>query len=339
MKIANSALQFEANHSQIQEREVWESLRVSSGKRRSDSAGDNVAGARPGRVDISDAGRAAQTGEASVVSQDLETGQDPKLLIMRLLLARLTGKEIEVFDKSRMGNAQSASGAETDAGFAVEYDRRESYTEAEQMSFSANGVVQTADGKSIGFSLSLSMTRLYHEESEVSVRLGNARNTNDPLVINFGGSAAQLSDQRFSFDLNADGTASERINFLGGGSGFLAFDRNGDGRINDGSELFGARTGDGFAELAALDGDRNGWIDESDAAYAQLSIWIRNASGADVLRSLTEANVGAISVSRLATPFSIKDANNDLLGLVRASGVYLQENGGVGSIQQIDLTV
>jgi hypothetical protein len=103
--------------------------------------------------------------------------------------------------------------------------------------------------------------------------------------------------------------------------------------------LFGARTGDGFAELAALDGDKNGWIDENDAVYSQLSIWIKNASGADILRSLEEANVGAISVSRVSTPFSIKDANNDLQGQVRSSGVYLQENGGVGSIQQIDLTV
>jgi hypothetical protein len=35
----------------------------------------------------------------------------------------------------------------------------------------------------------------------------------------------------------------------------------------NGAELFGARSGDGFAELAALDGDGNGWIDEGDAAW------------------------------------------------------------------------
>jgi hypothetical protein len=337
MKITHSALQFEASRSQIQQHEVSESLRIGSGTRPPDSAGDDTVGARPGRVSISDAGRAAQTGEAAALGEGLKIEQDPKLFIMRILLARLTGKEVEVFDTSRLGGAKSAS--DTGTGFAIEYDRHESYTEAEQMSFSASGVVQTADGRSIGFSLSLSMARYYHEESDVSVRLGSARNTGDPLVINFNGSAAQLADQRFSFDLNADGTASEQINFLGNGSGFLAFDRNGDGKINDGSELFGARTGDGFAELAALDSDRTGWIDENDDVYSQLSIWIKNASGADILRSLKEADVGAISVSRVATPFSIKDANNDLQGQVRTSSVYLQESGGVGSIQQIDLTV
>ncbi|MDR0440748.1 MAG: VCBS repeat-containing protein [Candidatus Accumulibacter sp.] len=330
MKITNSALQFEASNSQIQQREVSESVRITNGSRRSDAG---APGATPERVDISDDGRAAQTAETAAASKGPDIEDDPKLLIMRLLLARLTGKDIEVFDKSRISDAESASGE----GFSVEYERRESYTEAEQMSFSANGVVRTADGKSISFRLSMSMTRFYHEESEVSIRYG--RNMHDPLVINFSGNAAQLTDQRFSFDLNADGVADEQINFLGSGSGFLVFDRNGDGRINDGSELFGARTGDGFAELAAFDSDGNGWIDENDEAFAQLSIWIKDASGVDTLRSLKEANVGAISVSRVSSPFSIKNANNDLQGQVRASGVYLQESGGVGSLQQIDLTV
>ena len=103
--------------------------------------------------------------------------------------------------------------------------------------------------------------------------------------------------------------------------------------------LFGARTGDGFAELAALDDDNNGWIDENDAAYAQLSVWTRDSAGVDVLRSLMAADVGAISLARVATPFAVKDANNALQGQVRSSGVYLRESGGVGSVQQVDLTV
>jgi hypothetical protein len=42
------------------------------------------------------------------------------------------------------------------------------------------------------------------------------------------------------------------------------------GRIDSGSELFGPATGSGFGELAALDGDGNGWIDENDDAFARL---------------------------------------------------------------------
>lgn len=73
------------------------------------------------------------------------------------------------------------------------------------------------------------MAHSYHEESNLSLRLGDARIKKDPLVLNFNGSAAAtLGNQRFRFDLNADGQA-ESINFVTSGSGFLALDRNDDG--------------------------------------------------------------------------------------------------------------
>jgi hypothetical protein len=333
MKIANSSLQLAANHQQTQLHEVKESMRMWVGDRPKDSG----AGAASASVDISDAGRAAQAAESSAIGRNANS-EDSELLLIKYLLARMTGKDVEVFDAGRMGGAAGGATA-PDEGFGVEYDRRESYTEAERTAFSASGVIQTADGKTLDFTLSMSMERYYHMESDVSIRLGNARQTGDPLVINFSGNAAQLASRRFAFDLNADGSAGEQINFLGSGSGFLAFDRNGDGAINDGSELFGARSGNGFAELADLDGDRNGWLDENDAAFAQLSIWIKDGSGADLLRSLKDMGIGAIALDHAASPFSIKDGNNELLGQVRASGIYLKEDGGVGSIQQIDLTV
>jgi hypothetical protein len=262
----------------------------------------------------------------------------------------LTGEDFKVFDTRVLQTdtpepavqspnpsvpAQSARQA---AGFGGEYTRQESYTETEQTSFAASGVVRTEDGKEINFSLSLSMSRSYHEESTVSINFGAARQTKDPLVLNFNGSAAQLTGQRFKFDLNSDGK-TEGINFVSGGSGFLALDKNGDGKINNGSELFGATSGNGFAELSALDSDHNGWIDENDAVYAQLRIWTKDASGNDQLASLKQVNVGALSLASVATPFDLKDSHNALQGQIRSSGIFLQENGNAGIIQQVDLTV
>jgi hypothetical protein len=338
MKIASSALQLESSQSQFKHHEITESMRSWVGNRPPDSPGE--AGAAPsGKVNISDAGRTAQTSESAVIGQDIGSDQDPKLLLIRFLLSRMTGRDVEVFNAKQMGLELASVSVSADASYGAEYDRHESFTEAEQMNFSASGTIRTTDGKSIDFTLSMSMERYYHTESSVSIRMGNARKTQDPLVINFSGAAAQLSSQRFHFDLNADGNASEQINFLGSGSGFLAFDRNGDGTINDGSELFGARTGNGFSELSDLDGDNNGWIDENDDAFAHLSIWIKDNTGADILRSLKDMGIGAIGLAHVSTPFSIKDENNDLLGQVQSSGIYLNEDGGVGSLQQIDLTV
>jgi len=198
-------------------------------------------------------------------------------------------------------------------------------------------VVKTADGKEIHFDLQLSMARSYHQESDVSLRLGDAtRQRKDPLVLNFAGTAAQLSYQRFKFDLDSDGTA-DSVNLLTPGSGFLTLDRNKDGRINNGSELFGTRSGDGFADLAAYDGDRNGWIDENDTIFSRLRVWMKTPSGEDQLFALAEKGVGAIYLGRVDTPFSIKDAENTLQGQVRATGLFLHEDGRVGSMQQLDL--
>ena len=182
------------------------------------------------------------------------------------------------------------------------------------------------------------MSRSYYEESSTTVTIGDTRQLQDPLVLNFDGEAAQLTDQRFAFDLDSDGD-KESINFVAGGSGFLALDKNGDGKVNDGSELFGAQSGNGFAELSGYDSDRNGWIDENDAAYTQLRVWTKDSAGNDQLSTLKQANVGAINLSSVATPFDLKDSSNALLGQIRSSSVYLTDDGKAGTVQQVDLTV
>lgn len=351
MKIASAALQMDSTHAKMQHHEVRESLRAWIGDRRPDFEGNGRVRLRVPEVHISEAGKAAQSSEASAIQQGVDAADnDPMLRLIKAMVAMLTGQEVEVFDASQLQSpapavevqappqAGQAPAVPQAAGYGIEYDHHESYSEVEQTSLSASGVVQTADGKEIRFSLSLQMARSYHEESDTSIRLGDARQKKDPLVLNFGGVAAQLTSQRFKFDLNADGQAEE-INFVTGGSGFLVLDRNGDGKANNGSELFGARSGDGFAELSALDSDHNGWIDESDAAYEQLRVWTKDAAGQDKLTTLREANVGALALARVATPFDLKDSNNALTGQIRSSGIFLQEDGKAGTMQQIDLTV
>ena len=160
----------------------------------------------------------------------------------------------------------------------------------------------------------------------------------DPLAINFNGKAAELTGTRFEFDLDVDGTV-ERIPGLAAGSAWLAFDRNGDGCINDGGELFGTRSGNGFADLACLDDDGNRWLDEADAAFGQLRLWEPGEVGTGTLTTLGERGIGAIYLGSAQTPFALTDAENEKRGYIRASGVYLHEDGGVGTVQQVDLAV
>jgi hypothetical protein len=103
--------------------------------------------------------------------------------------------------------------------------------------------------------------------------------------------------------------------------------------------LFGPATDSGFAELAKLDDDGNGWIDENDAAFSALRIWSPTATGDGELETLALRQVGAIALGNVASAFELRGAGNSDLGAIKASSVFLTEDGRVGSIQEIDLTV
>jgi hypothetical protein len=352
MKIASSNVQLASQHAAVEENKLRESLRAWSGSQRPDFEGRNSAARLPrtDSVSISQQGMAAQQAAPASDTQDA-VENDPRMQLIIGLVEALTGKKIKLTSMSNIGSggatpqvldpkqAAHSPEAQASAGFGVEYDRHESHYEAEQTNFAAQGVVKTTDGKEIAFNLQLSMSREYFQQSDVSVRLGDAaRQAKDPLVINFNGSAAQLTSTKFAFDIDNDGT-TENVSFVAPDSGFLALDKNNDGKINNGGELFGPTSGNGFNELAAYDQDGNHWIDENDAVFQQLKVWSKDAQGKDHLATLKEAGVGALYLGNVSTEFSLKDTANNLDGQVRSSSVYLGENGGIGSIQQIDLAV
>ena len=279
------------------------------------------------------------------------------LIILKQLYEEITGRPMTVIDPSQIPtNPQLGSespkilqvdavpaaatvirNTPSSAGFGMTYQRQEHYQEQEKMQFAAEGVVRTKDGREIAFSASLTMSRNYVEQSDLIVRAGDAKKI-DPLVINFDGKGAQLNQTRFNFDLDSDGS-EEQLASLHSGSGFLALDRNGDGIINNGSELFGPSSGQGFAELAKFDEDGNHFIDEGDSIYNKLRIWSFNEDGSSQLVALGDKHIGAIFLGHLTTPFQLKDETNQSLGEVANTGIYIKENGEVGMVQEINLTV
>lgn len=220
------------------------------------------------------------------------------------------------------------------ADWGLRYDSYERYEEEESLSFRAEGKVKTEDGETLDFEVSLDMHRKFVRESETHIRAGNAEPI-DPLVINFDGKAADLSEEKFSFDLDMDGTL-ESLNTLETGSGFLAMDKNGNGTIDDGSELFGPSTGNGFKELATYDRDGNRFIDEGDPAYDKLYVMRPTEGGGMEKTSAESLDVGAIFLGSSDTSFSFKN-DLELQGQLRRSGIYLKENGETGTVQQVDL--
>lgn len=215
------------------------------------------------------------------------------------------------------------------------YHHSVSFRETENTSFQAQGVVRTADGREIDINVSVEMSREFSAYYEENYGMAMVQRTCDPLVINLDGGVAQLSDQKFFFDLDADGK-KEEISSLKSGSGYLALDKNGDGVIGDGSELFGPQSQDGFKDLALYDEDKNGWIDENDEVWSKLKIWCRDENGKDKLYTLAQSGVGAIGLQNVSTDFALQNRAS-VNGFIRKTGIFLYENGEVGTLQHLDL--
>jgi hypothetical protein len=109
-----------------------------------------------------------------------------------------------------------------------------------------------------------------------------------PIIIDLDGDGLPLTsaDAGVFFDLNADGVA-EQLSWTrrSARDGFLVLDRNGNGVIDDGRELFGSATDqppstdrNGFRALAEYDlayegGNGDGHISERDEVFRALRVW------------------------------------------------------------------
>ena len=84
--------------------------------------------------------------------------------------------------------------------------------------------------------------------------------------------------------------------------------------------------------------DGDGWIDEDDEVWSKLLIWSKDETGNDTLYHLDEKGIGAISLQNTATDFSLNSQEtNQVNARIRNTGIFLYENGNVGTVQHLDL--
>ncbi len=208
------------------------------------------------------------------------------------------------------------------------------YMESQALNFQVQASVY-AKGKEIEISLDVSLSRSFLKQTNITLDL--KAQLQDPLVISLDGTMPSLSSKTFSFDIDSDGK-SDQISQLNANSAFLALDKNQNGKIDNGNELFGTKSGDGFKDLSIYDDDKNGWIDENDAIFDKLQIWQKDGDKSKLI-ALGEVGIGAIFLGNTTTPFSLKSGTNALLGEIKSSGFFLYENGLAGVISQVDLVV
>ena len=356
MIIEHSSLNFDVLHSRRESYSKKESLEFWVGERQLTNT------ARP-PMQITDRTRQVAAGKnqqkaaadtekvANKVKEQVRSG-DHELDIIIMLMKATYGIDFEISDFERLEEniqeirkngqerkeaVERAENREQDPGWGLIYQKEETYSESEMTRVSIGGNVMTKDGKEISVNLLLEMSRSYERTVSVDFRAGNAQ-PKDPLMISFNGQAADLQNARFTFDLDADGT-SDAMPYPKAGRGYLVLDKNGNGAVDNGKELFGPQTGNGYRELAGYDHDNNGWIDEADPVYSKLGVWSPSRQKLQEIASLKEKNIGAIHLEHAPTPFEIKDASNEPIANVRSTGMFLKESGGAGVVQQLDLFV
>jgi hypothetical protein len=142
---------------------------------------------------------------------------------------------------------------------------------------------------------------------------GSSTVAGTPLVIAFHGEKVSFTRAEGAFDVFGAG-ASIGSSWVGAATPWLALDRNGNGSIDDGGELFGSmtelptgeRAANGFIALAALDADGDGWITRADPEFRNLVLW-RDAdqnrqSSQSELTSVEDAGLVAIELEYRSAP-------------------------------------
>lgn len=159
----------------------------------------------------------------------------------------------------------------------------------------------------------------------------------DPLILDLDGDGLEITplSKGILFDANGD-TIKTGTAWAAADDGMLVWDRNGNGQVDSGAELFGDETilangkkaANGFAALAELDSNVDGKFDALDAQYANLRVWRdMNQDGisqADELQGLDTSGVKSINLSSSAGSTNYTDA------ILAQSGTFSRADGSTG---------
>ncbi len=269
------------------------------------------------------------TFERELISQNIKRVKEIEIINDELeFCKRLEYEMIQQFIFSLQSRTYHTKEISIEEFESWEVSIEQEYYESERLDIQMGGCIQTST-KKIEINMDISFSSTFVQKHQLT-----KTQFYDPLILNFDGELPDLDTQNFSFDIDCDGD-SEQLSLLKSGSGFLALDKNSNGCIDDGTELFGAQNGNGFYDLRRYDSDENSWIDENDPIFDSLQIWMKNDKE-DRLVALGELGVGALYLGFSRNSFDIKSLENETLGRIRSNGLYLNEDGSSGLLSQID---
>ncbi|WP_115237139.1 calcium-binding protein [Moraxella equi] len=186
----------------------------------------------------------------------------------------------------------------------------------------------------------------YQALKDESPTQGYTKQYYDPIILDLDGNGvgtvSKFGYHGAMFDHDGDGIATA-TGWVDKSDGLLVRDVSGDGKINDGSELFGDNTrlanGDlatsGMEALADLDDNGDGVIDANDKAFGELKVWQdKNGDGVstdDELISLEELGIERIDLNNKETVNKEVDG-----GIIKEQATFVKADGSVGTLADVN---
>jgi Calx-beta domain len=137
------------------------------------------------------------------------------------------------------------------------------------------------------------------------------------IAIDLNGDGIQTLgiDKGVKFDITNSGEKLSTA-WISNADAFLAFDKNGNGKIDSRTELFGGGVGQGFAKLESFDSNYDGLVNAQDARFGKLKVWQdKNSSGmTDCNELFSLGDVGIVSLKVDYTSDFTLDAQQNILG-------------------------
>ncbi|MCK9605978.1 MAG: hypothetical protein M0R33_05945 [Methylomonas sp.] len=296
---------------------------------------------RQDQLKLSDAGKLAATQKSPV---DLEKKPDAthtlNIQIIQSMVKSITGQDLRLFtpqalrDQADQVTVQAPTqapdtSANSDTGLV--YQQSMSSFETQTITFNAQGSINTKDGKSIHFSVSLSMSHVLYTETNLDLQTGDTA-SGAPLSVDFEGNSAELTATHFEFALDTHGSQGQVNSLKSTNARQIPVSKQAD-TGNHASES------DNVEQPSGNDSKDSQLLGMAKFVYQQLRIWQRHADGSQQLLALGEKNLGALYLGHLNAPLQSKTTENKPTLLETADGnMNLPQNNQADTPQQINFT-
>lgn len=203
-------------------------------------------------------------------------------------------------------------------------------------SANTNNALSTKGDNKFNFQFQFQMEFKFEMSIEIKTAVENLDNQQDPIVFDLDGDGIELTDvaNGVQFDITGKGTPVQTA-WVRGGDALLARDRNGNGKIDSGLELFGDQRGaaNGFEELRKLDNNNDGFIGPEDEHYKDLVLWQDNGDGISTKEEMF--TLPSSGIERIALNYKDVNITADGNNTMTQKSFFIRQDNTVGRVADI----